>query len=119
MKSMYAARPRPPHPQGGRFSLGGPSLNDSLGQHRGLDLCPDRGKGVLGPSGPSVQRVKTLFLPPKKRSEFKSPELYSQHCNGSDGSSSDPAAQKPLGPVEEAAPVSPTKEYAWYLFLVQ
>lgn len=64
---------------------------------------------MLGRGGPSVQRVKTPFLPPKKRAEFKSPELYSQHCNGSDGSSREPSAEKPTDPIEEAPPVVPTK----------
>lgn len=56
--------------------------------------------GLLGHSDPSSQRGKTPFLPPKKRAEFKSPELHSQHGNGSDENSSKWAAEKPLDPEE-------------------
>ena len=100
MKSLSVGRPpRPPLPQQERVSLGGQSLNSS-GQHRGHDFGQDNGKGLLGHGDTSTQPGKTSFLPPKKRAEFKSPELHNYHGNGSDENSSKPAAEKPLGPEE-------------------
>jgi len=100
MKSLSVGRPpRPPQPQQERVSLGGQSLNSS-GQHRGHDVGRDNGKGLLGHGDASTQPGKTSFLPPKKRAEFKSPELHNYHGNGSDENSSKPAAEKPLGPEE-------------------
>ena len=100
MKSLSVGRPsRPPQPQQERVSLGGQSLNSS-GQHRGHDFGQDNGKGLLGHGDASSQPGKTSFLPPKKRAEFKSPELPNHHGNGSDENSSKPAAEKPLDPEE-------------------
>ncbi|CAL5035331.1 unnamed protein product [Urochloa decumbens] len=99
--------PRPPHPCRG-VSLGGRSSKSS-GLHKGRDLLGrDGGKGLLGPGGdPSSQRRKTPFLPPKKRVDFKSPKLHSQHWNGSDDNSSKWTAKQPLDPVRETPDPSP------------